>query len=294
MSALPKKLVATSMAALLAVAPAGLVAQETTGGQSGQDAPSSVQADNGGQMAAEGQSGGSVEGQITMQGENTVLANDLIGATVFTANQESVGAIEDLIMTFDGQLEGAVIGVGGFLGIGRKPVAVTMDSLTLVHGEDGNVTLETSATREDLENAEQFVSAEEQEDRQAAETGTGDTGTGMDGTGGGQSGKDTGETGMDTNGGGQTGGDTGETGMDANGGGQTGGDTGDTGMDADGEGQTGGDTSDTGMDANSDGQTGGDTGETGTDANGGAQTGGDTGDTGTDANGDGQTGEDDS
>jgi sporulation protein YlmC with PRC-barrel domain len=100
-----------------------------------------------------------VEGQIHMQGENTILADDLMGSNVYSASGESIGEIDDLIVNLDGSVEGAVIGVGGFLGIGEKWVAVKLDSLSAQQDENGNVTLTSSATKADLEAAEPFVTA---------------------------------------------------------------------------------------------------------------------------------------
>ncbi|QFT60343.1 PRC-barrel domain protein [Sulfitobacter sp. THAF37] len=100
-----------------------------------------------------------VEGQIRMQGENTILADDLIGTNVYSTAGENIGEIDDLIVNLDGSVEGAVIGVGGFLGIGEKWVAVSMDSLSTQQDENGNVTLTSSATKVDLEAAEPFVTA---------------------------------------------------------------------------------------------------------------------------------------
>ncbi|OAN73649.1 hypothetical protein A8B82_19235 [Sulfitobacter sp. EhC04] len=100
-----------------------------------------------------------VDGQIHMQGENTILADDLMGSNVYSASGESIGEIDDLIVNLDGSVEGAVIGVGGFLGIGEKWVAVKLDSLSTQQDENGNVTLTSSATKADLEAAEPFVTA---------------------------------------------------------------------------------------------------------------------------------------
>lgn len=100
-----------------------------------------------------------VDGQIHMQGENTILADDLMGSNVYSASGENIGEIDDLIVNLDGSVEGAVIGVGGFLGIGEKWVAVKLDSLSTQQDENGNVTLTSSATKADLEAAEPFVTA---------------------------------------------------------------------------------------------------------------------------------------
>ncbi|MCC5996195.1 MAG: PRC-barrel domain-containing protein [Oceanicaulis sp.] len=58
------------------------------------------------------------------------------GRTMAMLNQadldglESIGKVKDIVLTHDGQILALVIGVGGFLGIGEKDVAVTMDQVT--------------------------------------------------------------------------------------------------------------------------------------------------------------------
>ena len=103
-----------------------------------------------------------VEGQITMQDQDTILAEDLLGAAVYNGADEKVGDINDLIISLGGEVEGVVIGVGGFLGMGEKDVAVEMASLDVVRDDAGTPRLVTNATKADLESAPEFVTAEEQ------------------------------------------------------------------------------------------------------------------------------------
>ena len=79
-------------------------------------------------------------------------AEDFIGTTVYGANDENVGSIEDVILSSDGStVEGVIIDVGGFLGIGAKPVAVGMDNLSFMSDADGETYLYTQFTQEQLE-----------------------------------------------------------------------------------------------------------------------------------------------
>jgi sporulation protein YlmC with PRC-barrel domain len=56
-------------------------------------------------------------------------ASDFIGERVYGANDESIGEINDVLMDAKGQVAGVIIGVGGFLGIGEKDVALPMSAL---------------------------------------------------------------------------------------------------------------------------------------------------------------------
>ena len=63
----------------------------------------------------------------------------LTGVPVFTMDEERVGEIsETLAMRADGSMERAVIDVGGFLGIGEKPVAVPLEQLDIQREADGD------------------------------------------------------------------------------------------------------------------------------------------------------------
>src|SRR5262247_4415701 len=73
-----------------------------------------------------------VTGQIVTQEDNTILAKDLIGQTVYAPDKTKIGSISDLILSKDGKtVQGFVIGVGGFLGIGEKSVAMKIDRLQM-------------------------------------------------------------------------------------------------------------------------------------------------------------------
>jgi len=97
-----------------------------------------------------------VDGQITMQNEGTYLGTDLIGTTVYTAGDESIGDVNDVIITTDGRIDGVVVGVGGFLGIGEKNVALKLDTVQMVDQGDNTVKLTVSSTKEELEKAPSF------------------------------------------------------------------------------------------------------------------------------------------
>lgn len=56
-------------------------------------------------------------------------ASKLIGVNVYNAQNEKLGDINELILNSSGQVAGAVIGVGGFLGMGEHDVMVPMDRL---------------------------------------------------------------------------------------------------------------------------------------------------------------------
>ena len=111
-----------------------------------------------------------VPGQILVQDANTVLAKqDLIGQTVYAADKAKIGSISDLILSKDGKsVEGFVIGVGGFLGIGEKSVALKMDRLKMASGAEG-LQLSMDMSKDELSNTPTFKSKKDQDAEKAAE-----------------------------------------------------------------------------------------------------------------------------
>ena len=67
-----------------------------------------------------------------------LTAEDLEGSYVYGANDETVGEIGALVMGDNGEVGQVVINVGGFLGIGEKPVAVTWDELQIMKNAQGD------------------------------------------------------------------------------------------------------------------------------------------------------------
>jgi sporulation protein YlmC with PRC-barrel domain len=66
---------------------------------------------------------------VDQQNQSEVLGSDFIGTPVTTRDGQQIGKIANLVFDQNGRIELAVIGVGGFLGIGEKDVAVPFDSV---------------------------------------------------------------------------------------------------------------------------------------------------------------------
>jgi sporulation protein YlmC with PRC-barrel domain len=57
------------------------------------------------------------------------VKDKIMGKSVYNENKEKIGTIDDLIVTSDRSLSYAIIGVGGFLGMGKHDVAIPMSQL---------------------------------------------------------------------------------------------------------------------------------------------------------------------
>lgn len=96
---------------------------------------------------------------------NGLHANNLIGADVTTLGGEEVGPVNDLVIDKDGQVVAIVVGVGGFLGLGEKDVALGWDDVTKSSTSDeagffDEIELQIDQTREELTSAPDFETRE--------------------------------------------------------------------------------------------------------------------------------------
>jgi hypothetical protein len=85
------------------------------------------------------------------QTSSQYLARDqLIGAKVTNKDGQTVGTVDDLIIGSGDRIEGIVMGVGGFLGVGAKQIGVRLAALK-VSRSDGKLTVSLPvATKEML------------------------------------------------------------------------------------------------------------------------------------------------
>jgi putative membrane protein len=75
---------------------------------------------------------------IAKPGPDHILASDLEGTTVYGSNNESVGEIDEVILDRKGRVVAVIVGVGGFLGIGEKSVAIPFEALDIAVAMDQN------------------------------------------------------------------------------------------------------------------------------------------------------------
>jgi hypothetical protein len=83
----------------------------------------------------------------------------LIGATVYGPDNKSIGDINDVLIANDGKINAVVIGVGGFLGVGEKNVAIAFDKLQVSRKADSSAIekVTVSYSKDELKNAPKFA-----------------------------------------------------------------------------------------------------------------------------------------
>ncbi|MBC8717435.1 MULTISPECIES: PRC-barrel domain-containing protein [Brucella/Ochrobactrum group] len=110
--------------------------------------------------------------------DGQMLVSSFIGQSIYESDAPdaaSVGKLNDLIVSPEGHVEAAVIGVGGFLGVGEKDVAVSPDQLQLAKRSDGKKWLVIKASKDQLTDAPAFDRSALFSDGVADPTATGQT-----------------------------------------------------------------------------------------------------------------------
>jgi sporulation protein YlmC with PRC-barrel domain len=65
----------------------------------------------------------------TNQGQDQWLVGNFWNKSVYNQAGQSIGDLNDILMDKDGRIKAVVVGVGGFLGLGEKNVAVDFEQL---------------------------------------------------------------------------------------------------------------------------------------------------------------------
>lgn len=110
--------------------------------------PQSTMAQERGQTAPSAPSGMTTPMPADAAG-HAIPANKLIGADVTNAKREQVGSIDELLINKSGQVQGLVVSVGGFLGVGDRKVVLPWDGLSISRNGDQVVAV-ASATKDQL------------------------------------------------------------------------------------------------------------------------------------------------
>lgn len=111
------------------------------------------------------QSAGSTTGSassvqvVSSQKPDQWLASKFKGTDVVGADNEKIGDVSDMLFDKTGKVEAFIVGVGGFLGIGSKDVAIPPSSFQVVAGDKSkneDDKLKLSMTKDQLKQAANF------------------------------------------------------------------------------------------------------------------------------------------
>ncbi|MDE2361716.1 MAG: PRC-barrel domain-containing protein [Hyphomicrobiales bacterium] len=80
----------------------------------------------------------------------TTLVSNVYDKTVYDKGENKIGTIDDLIVDPDGKISAAVIGVGGFVGVGEKDVKVPFTDIKWRTDKNNKAWLELDRTKDQL------------------------------------------------------------------------------------------------------------------------------------------------
>ena len=75
---------------------------------------------------------------VPSQSEDQWVFTKFKGSDVVGPDNASIGSVSDLVFDRTGKIVGVVVGVGGFLGIGAKNVAIDMSAFDVMPADTGN------------------------------------------------------------------------------------------------------------------------------------------------------------
>jgi hypothetical protein len=82
------------------------------------------------------------------------MANDITGERVYDSTGEWIGEVSEMVVK--DEKTWAIVDVGGFLGIGEKPVALDLSELDIATDANNDVRVSTAFTKEELEAMPEF------------------------------------------------------------------------------------------------------------------------------------------
>ena len=96
---------------------------------------------------------------INSQRQDQFLASKFKGTDVIGTDDKKIGDVSDILFDKEGKIEAYVVGVGGFLGIGAKDVALAPSAFQVVAGDKSkneSDKLRLAMTKDELKQAANF------------------------------------------------------------------------------------------------------------------------------------------
>jgi sporulation protein YlmC with PRC-barrel domain len=77
------------------------------------------------------------QGQImTQMPQDLMRGSKLMGIDVYGADNQKIGDVDEVLVDRQGKIHGIVVGVGGFLGIGQKDIAIPYDQVQWMSNQE--------------------------------------------------------------------------------------------------------------------------------------------------------------
>lgn len=170
---LKKLMITTAMTALMV----GAASAQTPSSSDTTTAPSATTTAPAGAKAQTGNTAATGDAKfINSQSTDQWLSSNFIGVDVIGPDEAKIGDVADILFDKSGNIVGYVVGVGGFLGIGAKNVALAPTSFQVMPASSGttgsttgatassdDVKLKLNMTKDQLQQAASFESKRDQD-----------------------------------------------------------------------------------------------------------------------------------
>ncbi len=86
------------------------------------------------------------QGQVmTQMPQDLMRGSSLMGVDVYGTDNQKIGDVDEVLVDRQGKIHGIVVGVGGFLGIGQKDVAIPFDQVQWMSNREVQASSNASA-----------------------------------------------------------------------------------------------------------------------------------------------------
>lgn len=93
---------------------------------------------------------------MTQMPTDSVTVTDWYKQSVYDPQENKIGEVMDVLVDKAGKVTSLIVGVGGFIGVGQKDVAVPFDAVRLTKKSNDKWYLVMNTTKDDLKNAPGF------------------------------------------------------------------------------------------------------------------------------------------
>jgi PRC-barrel domain len=100
---------------------------------------------------------------LAKQQTSDFLIGNLIGETVVTPSNETIGEITDLVTDRGGKVIAVLVGAGGFLGIDQKDVAIRFEDIKVSRDANNDLTVTADVTKEMIARAPDYQTLDDQQ-----------------------------------------------------------------------------------------------------------------------------------
>lgn len=95
--------------------------------------------------------------KFVAQTPQDMVASKLVGTSVTNGAGDTIGQIADLVLDEKQQVKAWIVGVGGFLGIGAKYVAIDPSALKVSRGDNDTLKATIDTTKDQLRAAPEYI-----------------------------------------------------------------------------------------------------------------------------------------